>query len=385
MFNKILLNFDFQEKPRDNKKQSSIERALNHFDDFYSSVFGKRWPGIRVSLLTENKFACLVNNFGEADETCQAMELAGAVNVRKVFEIFHKEASPDEIQALYENSNKTTDVEKKLNKIVFEKQTTEIRAVYQQHADEELEKLRLERTKDPSRIITVDDVVDYKKSLQKSLAEDMEYDMSRMISAEIGLMGLQEFIPATKLKGMEDFIPESDHYQYYKTNVDFPLQFEPETSFKFPKTLNIYIYPKGDISRFPRPKKCTTNVLSHFLCDGASILPPLMLNIQPDDIVLDACAAPGGKSLIMLQSLLPKLVVCNDKQRSIRLSKMLHQYLADFDKNWNGERCIVDNQDIRDVPEYSKYDKVKISNIYFASGGQKKISFLDFSGCSMFE
>lgn len=344
-------------KPRDDTKPTSIDRALDHFDDFYKSVYGPKWPGIRAAMLTENKFAALINNYGEPGKSCETMELNGAINVRKVFEIFYNEL-PDDTIHVKENVRKQTSIDRKLNQIVQEKQTTELRSVYQHHAEEELEKIRLETSKDPSRVIDVEDVVNYKKSLQQSLAEDAEYDRSRMISAEIGLMGLQEFIPATKLKGMEDFIPESDHYQYYKTSLDFPLKFEHETSFKFPETLNMYIYPKCDISRFPRPKPCTTKVLSHFLCDGASILPPLMLNIKPDDLVLDACSAPGGKSLVMLQSFLPKVVVCNDKQRPHRVERMFRQYFPDFNTKWDGERCVIQGHDIRDVQEFSKYDKV---------------------------
>ena len=39
--------------------------------------------------------------------------------------------------------------------------------------------------------------------------------------------------------------------------------------------------------------------------DAASILPVLALNLTPGCSVLDVCAAPGGKSLAMLQTLLP--------------------------------------------------------------------------------
>lgn len=344
-------------KPREDKKKTSVVRALEHFDDFYKSVFGPNWPGIRASLLTENKYAALVNNYGNPEETCEAMELNGAVNLRKVYEAFKHEIpqkSNDDGKV-----NEITKMDKKWGKMIEEKKNTEVRSLYQQHADVELEKIQLEKHLDPSRVIEVDDVVNYKKSLEQSLAEDSAYDMNRMISAEIGVMGLQEFIPATKLKGMEDFIPESDHYQYYKTTVDFPLKFETETTFEFPSSLNIYIYPKSDISRFPRPKPSTTNVLTHFLCDGASILPPLMLNIQKDDIVLDACAAPGGKSLIMLQSNLPKFVLCNDKQRAGRIQFLFRQYLTDYNTRWDGERCAIRKEDIRDIQEFSKYDKVR--------------------------
>lgn len=358
----------FQLKPRDPKKKSSIERALDHFDDFYNSVYGPRWPGIRASLLTENKYAALVNNCGDANETKQSIELGGAINIRKVFEIYYDENaidfSPDlaKLNDADPSSSKRTDIDEALNKFVHQKRQTEFKALYQEHADEEQEKLAIEKLRDPSRVINSQDVVDYKKSLEKSLNEDSEYDVNRMISAEVGVMGLQEFIPATKLKGMEDFVPESEHYQYYSTNVEFPLKIEPETSFEFPKTLDIYVYPKGDISRFSRPKTGSTKVLSHFLLDGASVLPPLMLNVQLDDVVLDACAAPGGKSLILLQSLLPKVVVCNDSSQSRvnRIYKLFFQYIPDFTKKWDGERCIIRRGDIREIQEYSKYDKVCI-------------------------
>jgi 16S rRNA C967 or C1407 C5-methylase (RsmB/RsmF family) len=42
--------------------------------------------------------------------------------------------------------------------------------------------------------------------------------------------------------------------------------------------------------------------------DGASLLPIFALNIQKDDVVLDLCASPGGKSLAILQTLLPSWI-----------------------------------------------------------------------------
>lgn len=348
-----------QLKPHDPKKRTSIDRALEHFDDFYKSVYGPKWGGIRASLLTEHKYAALVNNYGDAEETRQQIELNGGINMRQVFHLHYK---PDAVIVnAPERTNQSTNVDKALDRFVQKKEKSELRALYQQHVEEEEEKLALERREDPSRVIDVEDVVDFKKSLEKSLEEDSQYDFNRMISAEVGVMGLQEFIPATKLKGREDFIPESDHYKYYNTAVDFPLEFEPETDFVFPKTLDFYLYPKGDISRFSRPKQASTKVLSHFLLDAASILPPLMLNVQPGDVVLDACAAPGGKSLILLQSLLPKLLVCNDSSlsRVNRLYRLFFQYIPDFKDKWEGDRCIIRNYDIREVKEFSIYDKVK--------------------------
>lgn len=41
--------------------------------------------------------------------------------------------------------------------------------------------------------------------------------------------------------------------------------------------------------------------------DGGSLLPVLALGVNPGDRVLDMCAAPGGKSLLILQTLFPGL------------------------------------------------------------------------------
>lgn len=352
-----LYSFRLQRKPVERNKKTSQDRALEHFDDFYRSVFGAKWPGIRVALLTEHKYVAVVNNFGDAEKTKKAIEFNGAVNLRDVFEVF-KSDSLDTHQTI----ESTSSIEKRLDAHLQDTTNEEIRSIYQKHADEELEKMQLEKVLDPERTIDVEDVVDYKKSLQQSLSEDSEYDFDRMISAEIGVLGLQEFIPATKLKGMEDFVLESDHYRYYDTNVEFPLQFEAEHSFQFPKALDIYIYPKYDISRFSRPKKSSTGVLSHFLLDGASILPPLLLGVNANDIVLDACSAPGGKSLTLLQTLLPEHIVCNDvaASRCKRVHHFFGQYLPDFRTAWNDSKVIVRCADITEVDEYAKYDKVMI-------------------------
>lgn len=350
-----------QEIPRDPRKTTSTERALEHFDDFYKSVFGPKWPGIRASLLSENKFAAIVNNYGDVESTKEKLELSGAINIRKVFELYYDEEAAAQAAVSGDTTHSAkSNIDHKLEKVVLEKKKSDFKSIYQKNVDVELEKMALEEEIEPSRTIDPEDVVDYKKSLQKSLAEDSNFDFNRMISAEVGTMGLQEFIPATKLKGMEDYIVESEHYQYYNTGVEFPLKFDVEHSFEIPKSLDIYMYPKGDISRFSRPKPSSTKMLTHFLLDAASILPPLMLNVQTDEIVLDACAAPGGKSLIMLQSLLPGMLVCNDSAQSRihRTYDFFLQYLPEFINNWEGERCTLQSKDVRLIQEFSKYDKV---------------------------
>lgn len=178
-----------------------------------------------------------------------------------------------------------------------------------------------------------------------------------------GTGGLYEFVPATKIKGMEDWVSESDHYKYYKTSQDFPLSFELEKDFTVPENLSLYTFEMGNTNDFMSPKKCSTGVLSHYLMDGASILPPLLLGpFNKGETILDACAAPGGKSLLLLQNITPKLLVCNDvkENRIKRIRKVMKEYVFDFEEKWEGRRCILSKSDARNLQDYGLYDKILV-------------------------
>lgn len=342
-------------RPVQRNQALAKNRALEHFDDFYKSVFGPKWPRIRAALLTEHKFAAIVNNFGDVEDTKTSIEYNGAVNMRNVFEVFKND---DDTTPQDFDSPKWA-IEERLSAHLQWTQKDEIRSIYNKGAEEELEKLALENATEPSRTI-VKDVVDYKKSLQQSMAEDAEYDFDRMISAEMGVIGLHEFIPATKLKGMEEFVLESDHYRYYNPNVEIPVKFEPEESFRFPKSLDVYIYAKHDISRFSRPKITSTGALSHLLVDGASVLPPLLLNLDANDKVLDVCAATGARSLVILQTLLPELLVCNeqDYNKHKQIGELFKQHLPDYTSKWKDSKVVIKRLDPLELDQFDVYDKV---------------------------
>lgn len=63
--------------------------------------------------------------------------------------------------------------------------------------------------------------------------------------------------------------------------------------------------------------------------NASSLIPVLALDVQPADMVLDACAAPGGKALAIVEQLnAPDQLIANDTslQRSRRLHEVLEVY-----------------------------------------------------------
>ena len=81
------------------------------------------------------------------------------------------------------------------------------------------------------------------ESLNASL-ENSEIDLQRIINPISGLSAaaLYEYVPATRLKGMEDWVGESQHYRYYKNETDFPIRVENDYNFLFPEHLKVNRY-----------------------------------------------------------------------------------------------------------------------------------------------
>lgn len=101
-----------------------------------------------------------------------------------------------------------------------------------------------------------------KASLHESLLE-AKCDESRFIDPDTNcnIGGLYQFIPATELHGKTDWIPESQHYQYFEENTDFPINILNEQKpLDIPSHLQVYTFDRGDFSPFPYPKSGISNV-----------------------------------------------------------------------------------------------------------------------------
>ncbi|KFO76938.1 5-methylcytosine rRNA methyltransferase NSUN4, partial [Cuculus canorus] len=103
----------------------------------------------------------------------------------------------------------------------------------------------------------------------------------------------------------------------------------PQLHASISSNIKCYTFPRGDITRFRPARPDTLGLLDYYLMDAASLLPVLALNVQPDDFVLDLCAAPGGKTLALLQTGVCGHLAANDisLSRTKRLYQILHSYV----------------------------------------------------------
>ncbi|XP_078591908.1 tRNA (cytosine(34)-C(5))-methyltransferase, mitochondrial-like [Branchiostoma floridae x Branchiostoma japonicum] len=93
--------------------------------------------------------------------------------------------------------------------------------------------------------------------------------------------------------------------------------------------LEFYIHPENRHVWFPKLKHVPGQLKQYFLQGAASLLPVLALDVQQDDSVLDMCAAPGGKSLALLQTAELGHLTSNepDLWRKRRLVETLQSYI----------------------------------------------------------
>ncbi|KAM9204116.1 tRNA (cytosine(34)-C(5))-methyltransferase, mitochondrial isoform 2-T2 [Mergus octosetaceus] len=94
-----------------------------------------------------------------------------------------------------------------------------------------------------------------------------------------------------------------------------------------PRSLKCYI--SRTPRRFPAQKHQTGKLKEYYLLNAASVLPVLALEVKDGEDVLDLCAAPGGKSITILQCASPGQFHCNeyDDLRSRWLKQTMESFI----------------------------------------------------------
>lgn len=259
-------------------KKTPSDYALDHFDNYYKPVFGSLWPSMRLALLSEQKYCALLNNFAEGDEQIAELISTGADNFLLNAEFRELNIFEEE---LLENHNKL--LSDAVNKTAF----------------------------------------------NEAVATTNESDYLTTPGAESS--DLHSFMPGTELVVASEkyHMKEQEHEQsiYIPTEVDISVL--PGAFPALPFHFKALAYEMKNISMFPPARRGQTGKLNYYLMDAASLLPVLALDLEPGCSVLDLCAAPGGKSLAILQTMLPGKLSCVDHSwsRINRLKTVLRDYL----------------------------------------------------------
>ncbi|KAM9635616.1 tRNA (cytosine(34)-C(5))-methyltransferase, mitochondrial isoform 4-T4 [Trichechus inunguis] len=109
------------------------------------------------------------------------------------------------------------------------------------------------------------------------------------------------------------------HLKGYHTLVQGSLPYCPES---------VKCYLSRTPDRMPSERHQMGILKKYYLLNAASLLPVLALELRDGEKVLDLCAAPGGKSVALLQCAYPGYLHCNESD-SLR-SRWLRQTLESF-------------------------------------------------------
>ncbi|KRY21691.1 5-methylcytosine rRNA methyltransferase NSUN4 [Trichinella patagoniensis] len=288
-----------------NKRYDACNLALEYFDMFYEPVYRKKWPSIRLALLSDPKYCAVLNNLANSNASAELLFDQGAFDLMEEIRKFHKNNNQNQLSQSFQPPSE-------------QHLSTEDTGV--QYAEVDCEKI-----------------------------SDIRTDF-----------GMTDFVPSREyLQRGNDQQLISMSEECVISLPDIPIQTD---EIAYPAYLRVLLYPPGDISVFKPSPVSSNGCTEYYLMDAASVVPVLALNVEPSDVVLDMCAAPGGKSLLILETLLPELLVLNDVSlsRMNRLRRMLSSYIPS-DSSIR-ERVVLKRKDASssDWDELEKYDKVLV-------------------------
>lgn len=332
----------------------NTDLALNNFDSLYSKIYNKTWPSIRLGLLSPKKHCAILNTFLGDEHVPQQ---------------FHSEEVVD--LARYYKKHLQNYTRYMLREQIIANKKTRKRELLAKNANVSVNSV------DPENI-EVSDVSDSEfrgaestgASEGFSSAEDlmamfsdrrMDDDEKYFINQSSTQLSLNNFVPTTQMIYQENIQNDLVYYDNYNPDLKFDFEILEEPTLEFCNELKVYTYPRTSWSRFEPPNLVRqADLFTHYLLDGASILPVLALDLQLNDVCADYCAAPGGKSLAMLMTLRPKYLLCNDSSTS-RLGKLfqvIRQYAPDI--AYLRSTLHVDNKDARRLVQPDSFDKILV-------------------------
>ncbi|KAM0791035.1 hypothetical protein ACM66B_004331 [Microbotryomycetes sp. NB124-2] len=218
-------------------------------------------------------------------------------------------------------------------------------------ADPELKSEKFESYYKAQNIVPQDEWEQLMAALREPLPTTFRITASRDIAPRLQQMIKDEFVPY--LTGIE--------YEGVPLDAPKPLEWYPQGfawSLKAPRQA---IRKQEAFKRFQHFLVHEAEVGNISRQEAVSMIPPLMLDVQPEHYVLDMCAAPGSKSVQLLEALQipagssssvhaaatlpPGLLIANDSDAK-RCHLLVHQSLHRVP----GSNMMVTNHDATQLP-----------------------------------
>ncbi|GFO15302.1 5-methylcytosine rRNA methyltransferase nsun4 [Plakobranchus ocellatus] len=264
----ILTTKRFRYKPKwayNEKPLKNCEQALGNFDAFYKPFYRKDWPSIRVSLLSLPKHCAAVNKYGNVEKIQEQLCDIGAEDFLLSADVSVQNEAMSDTSVNGPKQNATVPESSSVN---FHTQLANEEAVDAEGLD----------------------------MSQRNLLED-GFGADQHSNDDLNM-----FVPTEKVYSERDLLLREEISLNSFESREISLSVLPADPLNFSPDVGAFVFQQGDVSRFPSPKP-HHGCLGYYLMDAASVLPVLALDVQPDDRVLDLCAAPGGKSYLILQAL----------------------------------------------------------------------------------
>ncbi|KAL3995557.1 NOL1/NOP2/sun family protein [Acanthocheilonema viteae] len=292
--------------------------AMDNFDFYYGPVYGNYWPSIRLGLLTPNKYFAVLNKFSRNRQQNETLlKDLGAFNILE--KVQQRVTKKNNVQLEYEEPILSDNTSEGEDSVITQKDKSELDSVY----------LRGEGG-----------LAHFRRSGEIASLEEQ----SRFKSQSSKGVNIRK-INITGFEGQYAELPTKNH------------------TLTYPAELAIYSFPKGDLSDYPPPPKDDVGTPGWWLLDGGSVAPVLALGLTEESNILDMCAAPGGKSLLIVQTDLMAKLTCNDNKQSRlgQLHRALGQYIpANLDI---ADRIILKRKDASELDgwdECNLYDRILV-------------------------
>ncbi|EFO22986.2 hypothetical protein LOAG_05500 [Loa loa] len=294
--------------------------AMDNFDFYYGPVYGNDWPSIRLGLLTPNKYFAVLNKFARNREENEALlKDLGAFNVL------------EKIQRQIVKKNNTHE---EYEEPVLSGDTSEAKDSIN------VQKIQIQSELDSAYMRGEGGLGYFRQSGEITSLEERTR-LKTQSSKDVNI----KKINITGFEGQYVELPTKSH------------------TLTYPAELAIYSFPKGDLSDYPSPPKDEVGTPGWWLLDGGSIAPVLALGLTEESNILDMCAAPGGKSLLIVQTGLMTKLTCNDNKQSRlgNLHRALGQYIPVNSEV--ADRIILKRKDASVLDgwdECSSYDRILV-------------------------